>query len=519
MAGKLLQMSKLKQVLQLHVTGASNRSIASKVGLYKETVNKYIRQYKTLSIDLQELLQKDSPELEQIFSGGSPAYVDKRFADFSKRLPYLEKELARKHVTRLRLWEEYIDEYACGYGFTQFCFHLKQHTKAQNPSTVLVNNYVPAEKCYVDFAGDTLAYTDVDTGKTIRVQTFVGCLPYTDYAFAICVPSQKSEDFIYAMTQMFAFFGGVTPIVVPDNLKSAVIKSDRYEPQINRLMEHLGNHYGFVVLPTRPGKPKDKCLVENQVKLVYQRIYAPLRNRLFLSLEELNKAVIEQVQLHNRKRMQQRPYSREEHFISAEKEKLKPLPKSVFEVQYDTELTVSASCCVYLGRDKHYYSVPYQHIGQKVKVIYTRTLVKIYLKGERIATHPRMEGFGYSMLDEHTAPHSTDYNKRSVAYYMHKAGEKSTILEEFFRLMFASQNVPPEFFYNRCDGLLRLQRITPLREMEKACQIAMDHGQYSYKFVERVLRNLRAFTEDENVTQKNPKPDNRENIRGAVYYQ
>ena len=99
MAGKLLQMSKLKQVLQLHVTGASNRSIASKVGLYKETVNKYIRQYKTLSIDLQELLQKDSPELEQIFSGGSPAYVDKRFADFSKRLPYLEKELARKHVT------------------------------------------------------------------------------------------------------------------------------------------------------------------------------------------------------------------------------------------------------------------------------------------------------------------------------------------------------------------------------------------------------------------------------------
>ena len=519
MAGKITEMSKLKQVLQLHHSGVSNRSIASQLGLYKETVNKYIRQFKGLSIDLQEVLQKDNPELEHLFNGGSPAYVDKRFEDFSKRLPYLEKELTRKHVTRLRLWEEYITEYPCGYGYTQFCFHLNQHAAIQTPSTVLVNTYMAGEKCYIDFAGDPMQYTDMDTGEIIKVQTFVGCLPYTDYAFAICVPSQKSEDFIYAITQMFCFFGGVTKIVVPDNLKSAVTKSDRYEPEINRLIEHLGNHYGFVVLPARPGKPKDKCLVENQVKLLYQRVYAPLRNRMFFSLEDLNKAVFEQIRLHNRKRMQQRPYSREEHFISDEKRTLKPLPESRFEVQYDTELTVSANCCIYLGRDKHYYSVPYQYIGQKVKVIYTRTLVKVYLKGKRIATHPRVEGFGYSMLEEHTASHSNAYNKRSVAYYTERAGEKSAVLREFFTLMFASQNVPPEFFYNRCDGLLRLQRITPAAEMEKACRIAMEHKQYTYKFVERVLRNIQAFIEEENAIKKNPEPDNHENIRGAAYYQ
>lgn len=519
MAGKITEMSTLKQVLQLHESGASNRSVASQLGLYKETVNKYIRQFKALSVDVQELLQKDDPELERLFNGGTPAYADKRFDDFSKRLPYLESELGHKHVTRLRLWEEYIAEYPGGYGFTQFCFHLNQHVIAQTPSTVLVGTYVAGEKCYVDFAGDTMEYADMDTGEIIKVQTFVGCLPYTDYAFAICVPSQKSEDFIYAITRMFAFFGGVTKIVVPDNLKSAVTKSNRYDPEINRLMEHLGNHYGFVTLPTRPRKPKDKCLVENQVKLIYQRVYAPLRKRLFLSLEELNKAVLEQVQVHNRKRMQQRPYSREEHFISDERRALNPLPETCFEVQYDTELTVSANCCVYLGRDKHYYSVPYQHIGQKVKVVYTRTLVKAYLKGERIATHPRVEGFGYSMLEEHTASHSNAYNKRSMAYYNQKASEKSATLKELFELMFASQNVPPEFFYNRCDGLLRLQRITPAKEMEKACRIAIEHGQYTYKFVERVLRNIQALVEEEKTTKKNPEPDNHENIRGAGYYQ
>jgi transposase len=158
--------------------------------------------YKPLSTEVLSLVTKQPFRPKPIFVliGGSPAYVDKRFEDFSKRLPYLEKELTRKHVTRLRLWEEYITEYPCGYGYTQFCFHLNQHAAIQTPSTVLVNTYMAGEKCYIDFAGDPMQYTDMDTGEIIKVQTFVGCLPYTDYAFAICVPSQKSEDFIYAIT-------------------------------------------------------------------------------------------------------------------------------------------------------------------------------------------------------------------------------------------------------------------------------------------------------------------------------
>lgn len=202
MAGKITEMSKLKQVFQLHESGVSSRSIASQLGIYKETVNKYMRQFKTLSVSVKELLDKDEPELERIFSGGTSAYADKRFDDFSRRLPYLEKELGYKHVTRMQLCEEYIAEYPAGYGFTQSCFHLNQHQIAQQPSTVLVNNYVAGEKCYVDFAGDTMQYVDMDIGEVIKVQTLVGCLPYTDYAFAICVPSQKSEDFIYTNTRI-----------------------------------------------------------------------------------------------------------------------------------------------------------------------------------------------------------------------------------------------------------------------------------------------------------------------------
>lgn len=519
MAGRITAMSKLKQALQLHVNGFSNRSIASSLGLYKSTVNKYVKQFKELSVPVETLLGMDDPELERLFCSGRPAYADKRFDDLAGELPRLQKELGNRHVTRQLLWEEYIRDHPDGYAFTQFCFHLKQHLKASPASTVLTDTYVAAEKVYIDFAGQPMEYIDRDTGEVIKVQTFVACLPYTDYAFALCVPSQKSEDFIYALIRLFSFLEGVPRIVVPDNLKSAITKSDRYEPQINQVMEQLGNHYGFVTIPARPIHPKDKALVENQVKLVYRRVYAPLRHRIFFSLEELNQAVLEQVRLHNRKRMQQRPYSRQEHFVADEKQALKPLPENHFELQYDTELTVSPNCCVYLGRDKHYYSVPYQHIGQKVKVVYTRSLVKIYLRGERIATHARVPGFGYTLNKEHLASNSKAYTERSPAWYMNKAAAKSDLLRQLVHRMFTSADVPPEFFYKRCDGLLHLARVTPRQELEQACRIALDNGQYSYKFIERVLKNLKALQQEEASCMKNPEPDNHENIRGAEYYQ
>jgi hypothetical protein len=242
-----------------------------------------------------------------------------------------------------------------------------------------------------------------------------------------------------------------------------------------------------------------------------------LRNRLFFSLEELNEAVLEQVRLHNRKRMQQREYSREEHFIADEKQMLKPLPQSVFEGQYDTELTVSANCCVYLGRDKHYYPVPYQYIGQKVKVIYTRSLVKIYLRGESIATHSRIKKHEYTMLDEHLASNSKAYTRMSARWYIAKGTEINPFLGEFVQSIFASSDTPPEFFYKRCDGLLHLARVSSPEDLEEACRIAIENRQYSYKFIQGVLKNIKALKEDE-TGRKNPQPDNHENIRGAGYY-
>ncbi|KAF5277938.1 hypothetical protein FQR65_LT15904 [Abscondita terminalis] len=195
-----------------------------------------------------------------------------------------------------------------------------------------------------------LAYIDRDSGEIIKVQVFVAVLPYSNYSFAMAVPSQHTDDFLFALGKCLEHLGGVPQVLVPDNLKAAVIKADKYEPVLNKVMEDFAEHYGLVVLPTRPMKPKDKPSVENTVRLIYQRVFARLRNQQFFSINELNTAIMDKVRAHNQTRMQREAVSREERFLADEKHLLKSLPERPFEKQYYAELTVSTNNCVFLAK-------------------------------------------------------------------------------------------------------------------------------------------------------------------------
>jgi transposase len=199
------------------------------------------------------------------------------------------------------LWDEYIFSNPEGYSRSQFCYHLQQHLYAKKSSMVLT--HMPGECLYVDFAGKKMSYVDHQTGEVIECEVFVACLPYSDYGFVLAVPSQKSEDFIFCLKECLSFLGGVPKAIVTDNLKSAVVKTDRYEPDINRVLEDFANHYGTTICPARAYKPQDKALVENTVKLIYNRVYARLRNDTFFDIHSLNRAMHEKMLLHNQTRM------------------------------------------------------------------------------------------------------------------------------------------------------------------------------------------------------------------------
>lgn len=512
MAGKVKHMSTIKQLLRLHLDGVSNRQISKLLSLDKGTVNRYIQKVLSHRLSVQELLDLDDLVLAKQFSAGSPAYSDERFDVFRSRVDYWLCELQRKHVTRHLLWREYKLDYPAGYGYSQFCYHLSQFELAKKPTAVLT--HTPGERLYLDFAGDTMHYTDPETGEMIKVYVFVATLPFSDYTFTIAVERQTTDHFIYALQSCLEHLGGVPKILVPDNLKAAVIKADRYEPELNRVLEDFANHYRCVVIPTRVARPRDKAMVESAVNRVYQRVYAALRNQQFFSLEELNQALQEKTLLHNQTRMQQKPYSREEKYLSYERATLGELPCEPFQIKYYCQLKVANNNCVYLARDKHYYSVPYQYIGQKSSVIYTRELIKIYVHQQLVATHKRSYRPGYSTVKDHLCSTHRHYLERSPAYYIRMAGRRSADLEALFKSLFAADEVP-ELLYRRCDGLLSLQRKCNPADFNAACRMAVEHNILTLKFIRKTLEN-KSFTIEQSPEIK-PLPVH-ENLRGKQYY-
>lgn len=506
-------MSKIKQLLRLHKDGASERKISRELKLNRATVKGYLDKLAVHGFDIDELLRLEDPVLESKFISGHAAYLDPRFEQLKELLPAYDKKLNDKKLkyTRLLLWEDYIAKYPLGYRYTQFCHHLRQLQIARHPSAILEHN--AGEKLFIDFCGDTLNYVDEKTGEVIEVQVFVATLPFSDYAFCMAVASQRTEDFLYALSCALRYYGGCPKIVVTDNLKASVVKTDKYEPELNRLMDDFANHYGFVVLPARPYRPRDKGLVENQVKLIYRRVYARICDCTFLSLEELNKALTEMTRKHNQTRMQQKPYSREECFLSEEKPLLGALPESDFEVKFYASLRVAKNNCIYLARDKHYYSVPFEWIGHKTDVIYTRTLVKIYCNKTLVATHRRTEGYGYTTQREHLCSTHNHYNDRSPEYYKRMAGKFSLSFEKLIEKMFESTTVP-ETIFRRCDGLLSLCRKTNPVVFEKVCNIALENGINSYQFIKNMIENNMV---NDVANENKPLPEH-PNIRGEKYF-
>lgn len=521
MAGKPKQMSQIKQLIILKQQGNGIKTIARILDISKNTVKTYLFKLDKLvtgkrseKTSIETLLSLDEPELYTLFHPGNPSYKDSRYEYFKSNLEYFQKELQRKGVTKALLWEEYRQTNPDGYSYSQFCFHLDQQQTAKvKPSMVLEHR--PAEKLFIDFAGKTISYIDRETGEVIECQLFVACLPYSDYAFAMAVPSQSTADFLYALSRCLEDIGGVPQLLVPDNLKAAVTKADRYEPDINQSLADFANHYAAAVLPARVRKPQDKALVENQVKILYSRVYAKLRNMQFFDLASLNQAIRLKVKSHNQTRMQKKPYCREEKFLADEKALLKELPADRFEIRYYSVLTVAKNNHVYLSADKRYYSVPHALIGSKVKVVYTRSMLYVYHDGKKVAVHSRTfkEGI-YSTVEEHLCSHHQHYRDRSPDYYRNLSAKISKVLYEYVCLLFEQKRYP-EQLYRTCDGLLALARKSDTEVLEKACTTAMENGVYSYKFIKNIIEN---HMQDESVQNNNTSLPKHGNVRGRSYY-
>ncbi|WP_347159846.1 IS21 family transposase [Pontibacter chitinilyticus] len=365
-------MSKIRQILRMHSQGRSRLSIAAQSGASRNTVKKYLAAFDASGFTYQEVNALNDKELEELFGKSRERSPDSRLLALQRCFPHVDKELKRTGVTRRTLWEAYREEFPEGFRYSQFCFHYSQWKARVNP--VMHLDHKAGDKLYVDFAGERLWLTDRESGEQTQVEVFVAILGASQLTYVEAVMSQQKEDFIAACENTLHYIGGVPAAIVPDNLKAAVTKSNRYEPTLNEAFADFADHYGTAVLPARAYRPRDKALVEGAVKIVYSRIYAPLRKQVHSSLPELNAAILQALEAHNSQPLRGRNYSRRLQFEEVERQALAPLPMLRYEFKRQCHATMMKNGHVCLGADKHYYSVPYRFIGKKVKLLFSRSL-------------------------------------------------------------------------------------------------------------------------------------------------
>jgi transposase len=349
-----------------------------------------------------------------------------------------------------------------------------------------------------------------------EAQIFVGALGASQYTFAEATASQQLSDWIQSHVRMFEFFGGVSSIVVPDNLKSGVKKSHLYDPDINPNYQNFGEYYGVAIVPARVREPKDKAKVENAVGCVERQVLAPLRHRTFTSLYEINVAIKELLAQFNKKPMQKMKISRFELYETLDKPALKILPSESYE--YVEWANAKVNIDYHFVFQNHYYSVPYKYIHQQVEIRASLKTVECLYQGNRIASHIRsLEKYKYTtqkvhMPESHRA--HAEWTPDRMRRWAKKIGPKTA---EFIEHMISSRAFPEQAF-RACLGVLRLGKKYGEGRLEKACAKGIDAGATRYQQIESILINKVEDLPLFKAAIPSPIPRH-DNIRGSEYYQ
>jgi transposase len=510
-------MTQYREILRLHSRGISQRSISTSCQCSRNTVTKILTRAREIGIDWP--LQRDltDGDLEKkLFPESTNPTPSRKLPD----LAYLDRELAKSGVTLRLLWTEYCttcrlsDEQPLMY--SQFCYHYQQYAEKKRATMHIPRK--PGEQIEVDWAGQTASIISNETGEIIPAFVFVSALSYSQYAYVEAFLAQDQECWIAAHINMYRFYGGVSKVLVPDNLKTGVEKADWYDSKINKTYHEMAEHYDTVVVPARIRKPQDKPNAERTVGIISTWIIAALRNQQYFSLSELNRDIHEKLEAFNRKPFQKKEGSRLSIFLEQEKVFLLPLPKTPYELATWKIATVQIN--YHIAVDKMNYSVPYEYIHQKVDVRITRQVIEVFFNNQRICSHPRLYGYPgqYSTLDLHMPLDHQAYvqwNSDRFVAWAQKIGPKTAITVE---AILSSYKIEQQG-YKSCISLIKLADKYSIARLEAACNKALFYtSKPSYKIVKTIL----STGQDKVAVESEPKTEVKDETygftRGANYY-
>ena len=504
-------MRQIRNVLRLVLRdNLSRRMAALSLSVPRSSVNDLVTRALAAEITWEVANELDDTELEARLFRPVAKEPNRPQPDFN----YVKRELAKKGVTLSLLWLEYLELHPGGYAYSQFCQLYRTWRKHLN--VTMRQDHKAAEKLFVDFPGLTIPIYDEETLEvSFRAELFVAVLGASSYLYAEALRSQELLHWVNAHCHAFSFYGGCPEILVPDNLRSAVTTAHRYEPDPNATYHEMAEHYGCVVIPARPYKPRDKAKVESGVQLVERWIIAVLRHRRFTSLSELNEVIAGLVARVNDKPFKKMEGSRASLFDELDKPALRPLPDEPYE--FATWKLARASIDYHLEFERHYYSVPYQLAGQVVEVRASASTIEAFSNNRRVASHPRSYLKGRHTTDPAHMPAS---HRRHLEWTPERIVAWATMngpsTGAFVEALMASRP-HPEQGYRSALGVIRLERKYGSARLEDACARSLRLHAISYKSVASILQH---GLDQQPLRRESPRTRvTHHNLRGPDYYQ
>jgi len=504
-------MRHIKEVLRLRFhAGLSIRQIRASTRLSIGAIQKLLKEAERLEMAVWPLPPElDEAELERRLYPSSTLKRSHRFEQ--PDWPTAHQELKQKGMTKQLLWEEYQKANPeRAYSYSQYCERYRQWVKKQRRS--MRQTHRAGEKAFIDYAGTTIPVVDNRTGEIMfEAAIFVAVMGASNYTYAEATRSQKLPDWLQSHVRLFDFLGGVPEAVVPDNLRSAISKACRYDPDTNPSYQQLAEHYAVAILPARPYKPKDKSKAENGVLVVLRWILMRLRHHTFFSLGELNQCIRELLLDLNTRAFKQLPGNRKEAFERLDKPALRALPRQPYH--YIDIKNVTVNIDYHVRYNDHHYSVPHQYVGERLEVHASDATVHVYFRGNLVATHLKSSGYGDTTEASHMPERHAKHLKWTPARLLNWAAKIGPDTRQWVDAQLSLKD-HPEQAYRICLGLLNLSQDYPVCRLNDACRLANAEGLMRLKQIKSVLKSNRDQLQVALDLESNL-PQSHENVRGS----
>jgi len=477
-----------REILRLKSLGYTNTDISSSVHSSRNTISEVLAIADALQIKWPLDEDVTNYDLEALL------YPERHKRDEERMLPdypRIHKELARKGVTLSLLWTEYCMEAQNAgkkpYMSTQF--NENYHKWARVTKATMRIQHKPGDAMEVDWAGATIDIYDAVTGEVTPAYLFVAVLSCSCYVYAeICI-NMKSDTFINCHVHAYEYFGGVTRLLIPDNLKTGITRNTRYETIIPRAYKEMADHYNTAIVPARVKHPDDKPNAEGSVKYATTWILAAIRSFRFFSIEEAKEVVSQKLEELNGRPFQKRAGNRRTAFENEEKEFMQPLPVCPYEPAVWSTAKVQNDYLISDGINK--YSVPFDLIGEYVDIRCTGNTVEVFFHGGRVASHVRIKTAQKDpiCIREHMPPEHQKYltyNPEEFENWAESIGEHTQTVISYF--LYSGKE--PEQGYKYCISMMKMADRYGQNRVEKACERILSFTtQPSLRSITTILKN------------------------------